>query len=291
MMVEEEAAGPVQQQHVADTGQQDGGRMSHRSAVAAGRRRAALLARAVEREVIPRLLEAHPRPEADVPRVTPAHVAALVGLTLARDQERSVGQVLALHASGIPAEALYLELLTPAARRLGQMWENDDCDFTDVTVGLFHLQAAQRQLSPAFVGQIAPEADAPRVFLAPLPGEQHTLGLSIVDDFFRRAGWHTWSGSVTSAVELGAMLRQEWFDVVGLSFTCDEQLESGRRLIAMVRGVSRNPAVAVMAGGPGFSVNPALVRAVGADGTAADGRGSVMEATLLLTRAAARPGV
>ena len=50
----------------------------------------------------------------------------------------------------MPLELLFLRLLAPAARRLGELWEGDLCTFTDVTIGLSHLQQVLRELSPVF---------------------------------------------------------------------------------------------------------------------------------------------
>ena len=41
---------------------------------------------------------------------------------------------------GIPLEALLLDLFAPVARRLGTMWEADQIDFVDVTIGTSRLQ-------------------------------------------------------------------------------------------------------------------------------------------------------
>ena len=193
----------------------------------------------------------------------------------------------ALHLAGYPAETLYLDLQAPTARQLGQMWVDDDCDFTDVTVGLFVLQSSLRELGATQRDNV-PNPAAPRILLVPLPREQHTFGLSMVYDFFRRAGWNAWSGTIESEAELTAMVRESWFDIVGFSLPCDEQVDDARAMIRMVRAASLNPEVAIMVGGPGFTANPALAATVGADGTAVDGRQAVRAADALLASAVGR---
>lgn len=221
-----------------------------------------ILTQTVEQHVIPRLLlarrddaagAASPTAAADAgaaadPSISEAQVAGLVALVLARDEAASLAYVEALHTDGIPAETLYLDLLAPTARQLGQMWVDDDCDFTDVTVGLFLLQNSLRELGAAHHTSTAVNPAAPRILLVPLPREQHTFGLSMVYDFFCRAGWNAWSGTIESEGELAAMVRESWFDVVGFSLPCDEQLDDARAIIGMVRASSLNPGVAVMAG-------------------------------------------
>ena len=256
--------------------------------------RQAIVEQTVEQDVIPRLLlsrrqEPFVNPAAADPfAVSEAQVAELVGLVLAREEAKSVAFVEALHGAGYPAETLYLDLLAPTARQLGQMWTDDDCDFTDVTIGLFLLQNSLRELGATYRDNVALNPAAPRILLVPLPREQHTFGLSMVYDFFRRAGWNAWSGTVESESDLAGMVRASWFDIVGFSLPCDEQLDDARAMIRMVREASKNPKVAVMVGGPGFSANPDLAATIGADGTAVDGRQAVKAADGLLSQASNR---
>ncbi len=256
----------------------------------------ALVERAVELEVIPRLLLArrtqaalerhHAGPA--VPAITGEQVGQLVRLLLAHDEAVSISYVMALHKAAIPAETLHLDLLAPAARQLGQMWMDDDCDFTDVTIGLLMLQNALRELGSA-PGNAAPiDSNALRALLVPLPGEQHTFGLTMVADFFRRAGWHAWSAPVESDSDLATMVAHGWFDVVGFSLLCDEHLDAARRAIELVRRVSLNPDVVVLVGGAGFIADPTLAVSIGADGTATDGLGAVQQAGALVARIASR---
>ncbi len=265
------------------------------AAPAANARLLEILTQTVELEVIPRLLRAlrgegsaEPTSIRPPSLVSGHHVSQLVSLVTAREEAKAIAFVEALHADGIPVEMLYLDLLAPTARQLGQMWEEDECDFTDVTIGLFLLQNTLRELGAAFQSDLATDALAPRALLVPLPGEQHTFGLSMVFDFFRRAGWNAWSGPIDSDAVLTDMVQNSWFDVVGFSLACDEQLDDARRAIRMVRKHSRNPNVAVMVGGPGFAANPALAALVGADGTAIDGQQAVQQARALVTLATSR---
>ena len=253
-------------------------------------RRRAILTRTVELDVIPRLLVAHPplvAPAASL-LVTTVHVGDLVGLVLGSSAPEAIAFVASLHEGGAAAESLYLDLLAPAARRLGEMWEDDTCDFTDVTVGLLRLQAAMRELSPSFLRSPAARTDSPRIVLVPLPGEDHTFGLSMVHEFFRRAGWNAWSGPVRSSSELRGMVRREWIEVIGFSLACDDRLDDVRAEIRSVRRASANPGLAVLVGGPGFTAKPWLAAEVGADGTASDGGQAVLQAQALVDRAAKR---
>ena len=260
--------------------------MRTRTARAESQERRAILTRTVEVSVIPELLELHRAPLAvsQTPAlvVEAVDVARLVNLVLAHDEPAALAFVGAMHDRGAAHEALCLDLLAPTARRLGEMWEADDCDFAEVSIGLWRLQAALRALGNVSQASGARPAGA-RVLLVPLPGEQHTFGLSMVHDFFMRAGWDSWTGPVESSAELATMVRSHWVAMLGFSLACDEQLDAVRAEIRRVRSASRNPNIAIMVGGPGFSADPTLAAQVGADGTATDGRQAVLQAALLVT--------
>lgn len=218
--------------------------------------------------------------------VQPQQVQRLAQIVLYQDGEAAIAYVAGLHAGGIPAQAIYLDLLAPAALVLGRMWEDDSCDFAEVSIGLWKLQSAMRDMRDAFLINVAAPT-GPRIMLVPLPGEQHNFGLSMVYDFFVRAGWDAWTGPVRSSQELRGMVATQHIDVLGFSLACDSQIDTARIEIAAARRASRNPDMAVMAGGPSFVLNPALAFDIGADGTALDGLQAVTEAMRLYRRAVA----
>lgn len=97
------------------------------------------------------------------------------------------GHIDALRADGAPLDTTYVDVLAPAARRLGEMWDADLCDFTQVTIGLWRLQRLMYELSPAFQDDAQRGVQIHRAMLVPVPGSQHTLGLLRVAEFFRRS--------------------------------------------------------------------------------------------------------
>jgi len=263
-------------------------RLSNRR-VAADAGRLSLITRTVETQVIPRLLLARrvvPAPNGLAGPALPARtqqVDKLVRLVLAEELPAVSGFVDGLLGAGAPAEDLYLDLLAPAARQLGDLWLADQCDFTEVTVGLWRLQHVLRDLGPAFHGNAEVRVPGPRALLVPLPGEQHTLGLMMVTDFFRRAGWSVWSGAVESSADLASLVRGQSFALIGFSVACGDRLEQVAAAIRAVRRASHNRAAGVMVGGPLFVAHPEFAAAVGADATAIDGRQAVLQAQTLLT--------
>ena len=255
-------------------------------------RRRDIVTDTVEGSVIPELLARHfaPAVQARAPGLVPGlvvdatHVTALADLLLAQDDPAALAFVGKMHDQGASPEAIYLDLLAPAARLLGEMWSDDVCDFMAVSVGLWRLQAAMRAMSSAFMGMAALPLNGPRAVLVPLPGEQHSFGLSMVCEFFTRAGWNAWTGPVESSADLAAMVRTQWVAMLGFSLACDDQLDAVRTEIKAVRRASRNRDIVIMVGGPGFSADPSLAAQVGADGTATDGNQAVQLAAVLVAK-------
>jgi MerR family transcriptional regulator, light-induced transcriptional regulator len=251
--------------------------------------RMAWLVRTIEAEIIPRLMLAHRR---DAAWVDPATLACVLPdaddvVELARivlDQEAPVaGRFIdAFRAEGVPLDAIYLDLLAPAARQLGSMWEADLCDFTQVTVALWRLQQVMYDLSPAFQGDAEYGVKSRRAMLVPAPGSQHTLGLFMVAEFFRRAGWDVWGEPSASVPDLLEAVRVERFDVIGISVGAEFQIEGLSSVILGLRRASRNPGVRVMLGGPVAAQQPDLHTRLGADATALDAHQALLVAESLL---------
>jgi methanogenic corrinoid protein MtbC1 len=180
-------------------------------------------------------------------------------------------QVRELMSHGVSLEAVFLDLLAPAARTLGHDWETDACDFVEVTVALGRMQRVLRNFSALSAPEIPTGDSIGRILLSSISTEQHTLGLFMVAEFFVRAGWAVVLGQpIQSSVDLGQSVADDWYDAVGLSVSCTSRVPHVKSTIATIRRRSRNPRVPVLVGGCLFSAEPGLVQEVGADGTSPD---------------------
>jgi methanogenic corrinoid protein MtbC1 len=259
---------------------------------AAGRARVTrpdLLARSIETDIVPRLLLSRlgaVRPQSPVAPppavVTADDVQQFAELVLGDDRDAIATFVLALRTRGAQADSLFLNLLGPTALLLGKFWEDDTCSFADVTLGMLRLSWVMQELIPVFHTEVAPRPERRRALLVPAPGEQHGLGLKIVTEFMRRAGWQVWCGVPESRQSLLDMVHRDWFALVGFSTACSNRLESLSTAVRLVRRASLNAAVGVMVGGPIFIDHPELAAAVGADATAIDGRHAAQQAENVL---------
>ncbi len=247
------------------------------------------LQRLIEGEIIPRLLMAHRTVAQGAPALSlvDAPVAAGAAEAFAKAALKSEAYALLVDidaqlARGVSVETLFLDVLAPAARHLGEMWDNDECDFVDVTMALWRLQEIVHELAARMPGAAERSGGERRALFAPVPGEQHGFGSLMVEEFFRRAGWTTASEPGASEQELVGLVAKRWFELVGITVACAENTTALTRFIAALRTNSRNPNLAVMVGGRVFVDHPEWAVECGADATAADGRQAVAVAETLV---------
>lgn len=250
------------------------------------------LSRTIESEIIPRLMLAHladaaDQREATVTRVTSADVRDLARLVLVQGGEAVISYVAGVRARGHDLETVFLDLFAPTARFLGDLWKDDLCNFADVTIGMSRLQAALRELSREFEASAAADLHG-RILLAAVPGEQHRFGVSMLETFFRRAGWEVCGGDARSRADLIELAREDWLDAIGISLSSDVLYPLMRPLIVALRKASRNPSLLVMVGGRYFMEHPDQAGDVGADAAASDAPDALRRAEEGLSFALAR---
>ncbi len=139
-----------------------------------------------------------------------------------------------------------LNLVAAAARLLGEHWKQDLRTFNEVTAGLGTLQQIVHVLGPSFAPALP---DRGLVVLAPAPGEQHTLGLFLVGEFLRRAGWGVHIDPAMSELAILNTIRTKEVVMLGLSISTSALAPPLAQLISAVRKESLNPAIQVMLGG------------------------------------------
>lgn len=243
------------------------------------------LGRTIENDLIPRLMLAFDSVPNAVPG-TPAtsledHVEDFVMLLVEQEADVAVRYVDTLRSEGTPLASLYLDLLTPAARRLGQMWEEDRLSFAEVTIGVCRMHQVLLEYSRCFDAPESTDVKTLSAFIAPVPSEQHTFGLFMVMEFLRRDGWTCFSATPANRREFLRYAVAQRFDMIGLSVSADRNLEEARRIIAEVK---RNSRAVVIVGGRCFLEHPELVNETGADAMAKDGKDAVRIAKRLVKK-------
>ncbi|MBB5049723.1 methanogenic corrinoid protein MtbC1 [Rhodopseudomonas rhenobacensis] len=223
--------------------------------------------RAIKTQIIPRIAWAFrgtPNSKVAKPDLSPGELETFVALLQGQDEDAPAAFVELLLASGTQVDAIFLQWFTPAARRLGDMWEKDTTDFAMVTLAVGRMQRMMHQLGERFAKD-GGRANGDSALLTTIPGEQHSFGLSMVAEFFRRAGWNLATGPFQSQRELTELVQERWFDIVGYSVSSDRKLDDLERSIRDVRRDSRNRRVAIILGGPILQARPELAAAVRAD--------------------------
>ena len=258
----------------------------------------AMLASLIEGEIIPRLLMAHLgdvdiAPVSDRNRFVIAADEAAIFAQLALDSaaHQLVRHVETYLSRGVDVETVLVDLLAPAARHLGVQWEDDRIDFIAVTMGLWRLQEVVHELAARSPGAVRNIGGDRRALFCVMPGDNHSFGTTIVDECFRRRGWNTLCLPTTSEPELLALVRERWFEIIGLTISCDQHIGDLPRLIEALRAASRNPQAGIMVGGPVFVANPEIARQVGADGTAKDANLAVERAEDIVSHSAQREAI
>jgi MerR family transcriptional regulator, light-induced transcriptional regulator len=197
-------------------------------------------------------------------------VEKFAALALGNDDGAAFAHVQERLEQGISVESVFLDLLAPAARYLGTQWESDATDFANVTLGVGRLQLIMRRLGDRFAEETSGHHAGESVLLTIIPGEQHSFGLSMVAEFFRRAGWNLCTGPFSTHQELTSLVHSHWFDIVGFSVSSDRRLDELKKDIQEIRRESRNRNVGIIIGGPMVIAQPDLVASMGADMMSAD---------------------
>jgi MerR family transcriptional regulator, light-induced transcriptional regulator len=262
----------------------------------------AVITDAVQFDVVPRLVLAHPiepRPEERQAvavgrgeRSTDA-VRQFCKIVLSKQPEALNAHMSQLRAEGRSLEAIYLGLILPSARYLRQLWDEDLCDFAEASLALWRLQQLLRDNSAAFRSTGAQHSCGLRALLAPAPGETHELGylmveIALIGEFFRRDGWDAWIEPKSSGVEFSSLVRSQWFDVVEFLVSGDKRMDALAASISAVRRDSPNQGLRVLVCGPAFVEHPELVLVVGGDVPAEDPRQGVAQARNLVGPPASR---
>jgi excisionase family DNA binding protein len=140
------------------------------------------------------------------------------------------------------------EWLGPELDDLGRRWEEG-------RIGILEEHLASDRLARALArcAESLPERpSAPRVLLAAAEGEEHLLGLALVDLCLREEGWRSrWAGRVTPAPEVIRLVEEGAIDAVALSASVVARPEALAAEAAAVGEACRRRGVPLVVGGRG----------------------------------------
>ena len=216
-----------------------------------------------------------------------ASVAAFTDRLLADDHNGAESQIDAMRHDSQSLESIYLHLLAPAAYRIKLMWSEDVCGFAEATLALLTLQTLVRQYAPAFHAESgARETGLRALLVSPVTNGCDIglpmFGLMLMSEFFRREGWEAWIERDLTGGKVRDTVLGEWFDLVEILATSENQLDEIAAGIRALRRRSINPRIGVMVCGQVFVDHPECVGLVGADFKADDPVSSLRQANAFL---------
>ena len=169
-----------------------------------------------------------------------------------------------LRTSGSSYETVCLAYLSVAARRLGEWWDNDEITFYRVSIGAGRIYAILRILRMARPSPI-PDLRRSATF-ASVPGENHTLGITIATDLARERGWDIELFVGLSHDDLVDKLEARQPALIGLSAGGRRSLPALTRLIVALR--ISNPKSQILICGQIADDSLGLIKMAGADASA-----------------------
>lgn len=248
-----------------------------------------MVLRAIEGEILPRLLIAQGQERKEVKTVVEGltvvgteTISSFARLLTEADMQAVDAYIEAHLARGMSIESLLLDLFAPTARELGDMWLRDECSFTEVTIGLCALECQlMRRTEMDQPTSMVPDDNRVALF-SPVPGEQHVFGLLIVKELFRRAGWAVSAPLEAQEDALLDAVQENWFTMVGLSVSCAEAARRCASLIPRLRVASKNSDLVVVVGGYCFERAEDEQELIGADLVVNDGPTALVETERLV---------
>lgn len=192
------------------------------------------------------------------------------------DQDSNRGQEMAdrlLDEHGDP-QLVVEALLDPAARLIGENWCADEWDFVKVTIAASRMQRLFRRMTADYPPLPLPDISR-TALLGPAPGEQHTFGLSIVEDALCRSAWQVDCCGCNEDEKLLGLAAANHYVIIGLSLSVERLLPDMVSFAKRLRSRSRNKSVVLMAGGNLVRQDPNSVKDAGIDLVAIDAASAV----------------
>lgn len=203
-------------------------------------------------------------------------VPELVDRLVAGDEPGAWSLVQSVLGGGTTPAELYMEVLVPALRLIGQRWERAEIDVADEHCATVVMHRLIGRTGPLFR---RPGRTRGIVVLGSPQGELHAMPTALAADLLRGSGF--------VVIDLGANVPTDSFvdcvqrlprvTAVGIAVTTpDRRIEAGR-LVAALRGAGLE--MPILLGGAG--IDESTARALGADGWAG---GAPQLVDLLATR-------
>lgn len=168
--------------------------------------------------------------------------------------------------SGIPLHTLAIQLFSPVAVHLGNLWCTDESDFMQVAVASTRLGMIINHLSHGHGHTVGRRDIDRRILLARTRGALHTIGVSIVASCFRDMGWIVEGGADLELDDsLYMKLSASPYNLVGISVGQVDEVDQCAHAIRRIHSSRTTKQVKVAIGGPAVMRDPLSFHNIGAD--------------------------
>ena len=189
---------------------------------------------------------------------------ALLTQAAIKSMEETRKILMKWRSQGHSLKDTYLFGITGSARLIGELWSRDTLDFVNVTIALSRLHRVMHEFSQEFLSEGNSESNGLSLLLMTEPGSQHGLGVFMLSEFFRQAGWRVTLASPQDIVDFKRIFLSDWFDAVVLSISTDRQIDTVSKVVLELSKATINPKLKIYVGGPMAQVSP---EAINWDGT------------------------
>lgn len=188
------------------------------------------------------------------------------------DVRRALSVVDKQRASGSDLFSIYVDVIQPAMREVGRLWQENVMTVADEHMATAITQTVMAHVFTHDVAGLA-RSDRPSIVAACTDTERHEIGLRMLCDVLEAEGWTAhYLGATVPTEDLVAMLRARQPDILALSVTINPHLPRLRNIIQTVRNELGDETPHITVGGRPFLENPEMAKRVGADSTAKDVR-------------------
>lgn len=195
------------------------------------------------------------------------------------DGDASVGRVKEALAQGEDPKKILDIALVPAMTEIGNRFSRGELFFPELLMGGEAMTAAVEELRPHMAGGDVPKVG--KFLIGTVKDDMHDIGKNIVITFLEANGWEvTDLGIDNSPEKFCEALRQDDFDVVGLSSLLTLTMQWQAETIKMMKKEGLLDKVKVMVGG--VPVNQEWADKIGADAWGKDAVDTVKNANKLI---------
>ncbi len=222
-----------------------------------------------------RFLMEHDREFGQEPETAVVPVGAFAEALLRGEEAACLQEAQVVLAGPGGLAALYEDVITPAMRTVGALWERGKIDSTAERIATGIVERIMAVAAASF--HLEGNRDGPQAVVACPAEEQHAIGARAVADLLRLDGWDvTFLGANVPSADLLKLLRARRPAVLALSVAMPGSLVEVKSLVASVRADAALDRLRILVGGPVLAqVADATVRSLGVDGGARDARGAV----------------